>query len=74
MQDKEEYLAECKRRAIWLLDAGDPAEAMTSILSELSHHPDTADHPGIQIGIGFMLLPGWLDNTREVRRFIEGFR
>jgi hypothetical protein len=74
MQDKEEYLAKCKRRSIWLLDAGDPAEAMTSILSDLSNHPETENNMGIRLGIGLMLLPGWLDNTREVRRFIEGFR
>jgi hypothetical protein len=73
-REREEHLAECKRRAIELLDAGDPMQAVTSMLSDLGKHPITENHPAIPLGVQFMMLPGWLSNTAEVRRFIEGFR
>lgn len=51
-----------------------PKEAFTVMLSDLSHHPETKDHKGCEIGVMFMMLPGWIDNPIEVRRWIEGFR
>lgn len=74
MTTRDEHLAECKRRALEYLDRGDTREAFTSMLSDLSKHPETRDHVGCRMGVGFMLLDGWIDNPREVRRWIEGFR
>ena len=36
---RDEHLAECKRRALEYLDAGDPREAFTSMLSDIGKHP-----------------------------------
>jgi hypothetical protein len=74
MREWDEYLAECKKRALEYLDAGDTTEAFTSMLSDVRKHPQGAKHPGLDIGVGFMLLPGWISNPVEVRRWIEGFR
>lgn len=73
-RDREEHLAECKRRALEYLDRGDPKEAPTSMMSDLDKHPETAGHIGITVGVMFMTLPGWLEKPAEVRRWIEGFR
>lgn len=70
----DEHLESAKKRALEFLDAGDPAQAFTSMLSDLREHPDTENHAGIRIGVGFMMLPGWISNSVEVRRWIVGFR
>lgn len=73
MRSREEHLAECKRRALEYLDRGEIQEAFTSMLSDLTKHPETKDHIGGKIGVGYMLLPGWIQNPDAVRRWIEGF-
>ena len=70
---RDEHLAWCKKRALEYLDAGDPAQGFTSMLSDLRKHPELENHVGGEIGVGFMLLPGWITNTAEVRRWIVGF-
>lgn len=70
---RAEYLAECKTRALKYLDDGETREAFTSMLSDLRHHTELENHPGCAMGVGFMLLPGWIDNPIEVRRWIVGF-
>jgi hypothetical protein len=67
-------LEAAKKRALEHLDAGDPKEAFTSMLSDLGKHPDTEKHPGVAMGVCFMMLPGWINNRVEVRRWIVGFR
>lgn len=73
MMDRGEHLAWCKRRALEYLDAGDSRQAFTSMLSDLHKHPELENHIGNKIGVGFMMLPGWIDNPVEVRRWIVGF-
>ena len=71
---RDEHLAECKRMALEYLDRdNNPREAFTSMLSDLRKHPETANHKGGEMGVMFMLLPGWIDNPVEVRRWIVGF-
>lgn len=70
----DEHMDWCKRRALEYLDAGDSRQAFTSMMSDLQKHEETRNHIGCQIGAGFMLLPGWIDNIPEVRRWIVGFR
>lgn len=70
---REEHLEQCKKRALAYLDRGEVREGFTSMLSDLSKHPETKDHIGGKIGVGFMLLPAWIDNPVEVRRWIVGF-
>jgi hypothetical protein len=73
MTTGDEHLAECKQRALEYLPH-DPTQAFTSMLSDLRKHPGTENHVGIRIGVGYMMLPGWISNPVEVRRWIEGFR
>ena len=70
---RNEHLAWCKERALKYLDAGDVRQGFTPMLSDLSKHEGTRDHIGGKIGVQFMLLPGWIDNPVEVRRWIVGF-
>lgn len=69
----DRHLEWCKKRALQYLDAGDPRQAFTSMLSDITKHPKGKNHPGGEIGVGFMLLPGWIDNPVEIRRWIVGF-
>jgi anti-sigma regulatory factor (Ser/Thr protein kinase) len=71
---RDEYLESCKKRALEYLDAGDIEHAFTEMTNNLSHHAELKNHPGITIGIQFLLLPGWIRNPVEVRRWIVGFR
>jgi hypothetical protein len=70
----DEYLEWCKKRALEYIAAHDPRQAFTSMLSDLRKRDSFANHPGATIGVGFMMLDGWIDNPAEVRRWIEGFR
>ena len=74
MMTSDEHMEWCKKRALEYLDAGDSRNAFTSMLSDLRKHPDLENHIGLKLGTGFMLLPGWIDNREEVRRWIVGFR
>jgi hypothetical protein len=70
---RDEHLAWCKQRALEYLDNNDPRNAFTSMLSDLCKHPELENHPGTRIGAAFMLMPGWIDNHYEIRRWIVGF-
>lgn len=70
---RQEHLDWSKRRALAYLDQNDPRQAFTSMLSDLTKHPELKDHIGGKIGVQFMLVPGWIDNPVEVRRWIVGF-
>jgi len=74
MISRDEHLELCKTRALEYLDRdNNPREAFTSMLSDMNKHPETQEHFGVRMGVYFMLLPGWIDNRIEVRRWIEGF-
>jgi hypothetical protein len=69
---RHEHLAWCKNRALLYLDReNNPLEAMTSMMSDLSNHPELKDHPGLQIAPMFY---GAHNDPIAVRRWIEGFR
>jgi hypothetical protein len=74
MTTRDEHVEWCKKRALEYLDAGDTPQAFTSMLSDIRKHPECENHPGLLIGTGFMMLPGWISNREEVRRWIVGFR
>lgn len=69
---RAEHLAWCKQRAIAELDAGDVANAFSSMASDLGKHPETENHAAIQFGM-MMLMGGHLSRPDQMRRFIEGF-
>jgi hypothetical protein len=73
--EDDEYLERAKKRALAYLDQlHDPAQAFTSMLSDMTKNPHFRNHAGNMIGTGMMLIPGWITNPVEVRRWIEGYR
>lgn len=72
MQSRAEHLAWCKERELEYCDIGNVYEAYISMTSDLGKHPDTANHPAIQLGMK-LLLSGKINNPAEMRRFIQGF-
>jgi hypothetical protein len=74
MMTRDEHIEWCKKHALEYLDRGEVSQAFTSMLSDVRKHPDCENHPGLLIGAGFMMLPGWIQNPVEVRRWIVGFR
>ena len=69
---RAEHLAWCKKRALQYLDAGDLNQAFTSMMSDLTKHPETEHHSAITLG-AMLLFGGHLSSRQEMRRFIEGF-
>ena len=67
--EREEHLEWCKQRAYEYLDGGDINGAYGSFVSDMRKHPETANHPAIDLG-GMLLITG---NMQDMRRFIEGF-
>ena len=71
---RAEHLAWAKQRALEYVDRGELAQAVTSMLSDLSKRPEfNMDSPAMkgiaQIGILFEIQKG----PEAVRRWIEGF-
>jgi hypothetical protein len=73
MRTRDEHIEWSKQVALRHLP-GNPRKAFAVMLSNLKYHPETENHAGCEIGVGMMLLPGWIDNPNEVRHWIEGFR
>lgn len=70
---RDEHLAWCKQRAREYLDAGDIRNGVTSMLSDLTKHPETKDlaEGGFaQVGMHTILI----NDIAMARRFVEGFR
>lgn len=69
---RAEHLEWAKERARQYLDAGDPANAVTSLLSDLTKHEELCGHPGIELGV-LELFGGRLKTPDQIRRWVEGF-
>ncbi len=63
---RQEHLEWCKKRAMEYVDAGDCTNAVNSMISDLTKHPETDGHCGSALGL-FAKTPG------DVRKWIEGF-
>jgi len=71
---RAEHLEWCKQRAREYLDHGELANAVASMLSDLTKHPETASS-GRNPHLGMIGIIAARDNdAAAVRRFIEGFR
>lgn len=70
---RAEHLDWAKKRALEYVDRGDLQSAIASMLSDLRKHPETENHIGGTLGAGLLMVPGWIHNSGEVRKFIEGF-
>jgi len=69
---REEHMKWCKQRAHEYLAKGDVQNAVTSMLSDLSKHPETAIPDGSPLGmLGMMAIMS--GDRHEAVRFIDGF-
>ena len=70
---RAEHLQWCKDRAMEYVKTGDFNNAVTSMLSDLSKHPETeASSTGICAQLGmFELMKG--PSRESITRFIQGF-
>lgn len=69
---RSEHMVWCKKRALEYLDKGDIQEAVTSMMSDLQKHPETALSPGNPLTmLGMMAIMN--RDMDEARRFITGF-
>lgn len=68
---RDEHMAWCKKRALEYLDAGDLNNAVTSMLSDLGKHPETA---GIGEKLSMLGMQAMMQQDHAAgRRFIVGF-
>lgn len=70
--NRTEHMDWCKKRALEYVDAGDNSQAFASMMSDLTKHDETANHPAIMMGMQ-MNMGGMLNTESEMRNFIEGF-
>lgn len=68
---RQEHLDWCKRRALENIEAGELTNTLASMFSDLSKHQETENHPAIQLGV-MMMLAGMLEESAQVKKFIEG--
>lgn len=72
MRTREEHIEQCKAAAREYLKRGQLVDAVTSMMSDLQKHPETAfppEHALSQLG----LMAAMSHDRREVERYIEGF-
>lgn len=72
MMTRAEHLDWSKKRALEYVDRGDLAQAMASMGSDLSKHPELEKHSAIRLGV-MLMLGGQLNSPEKMRKFIEGF-
>ncbi len=70
--DRTEHLQWCKDRALEYVEAGDMQQAFASFSSDMSKHPDTANHAALQLGTA-LFSGGHLNTKVEMEKWINGF-
>jgi hypothetical protein len=70
--NRSEHLEWCKKRALEYCDRGDAENALSSMLSDLEKHPETAGHVGCSLGL-MMMMGGHFNTPEAARKFILGF-
>lgn len=68
---RNEHMALCKRRALEYLDQGDIMNAVTSMLTDLAKHEETAGVGTAMAQLGMLYIMN--SDRAGARRFIEGF-
>lgn len=71
MKSRQTHMNFCKDRALEYLDRGDAVQAVTSMLSDLSKHPETEGIGEKLAGLGMLAVMS--NDHKEARKFIEGF-
>lgn len=69
--NRTEHLQWCKDRAIEYVKAGDLKNAFASFQSDMTKHPETANHLVLQMGT-MLLLGGHLSTIYEMEQWING--
>jgi len=69
---RAEHLQWCKDRANEYVDRGDLNNAMTSFMSDMGNHLETAEHSAINLGI-MLKMGGHLESESQMRNWIDGF-
>jgi hypothetical protein len=69
--DRDEHLAWCKQRALEYVDAGNLADAVASMGSDLQKHPELGANQYLMM-LGLLHVDA--GDSLAVRRWIEGFR
>jgi hypothetical protein len=72
MTTRDEHLKWCKQRALEYVNAGDLQQAFASFQSDMTKHPETANHMALQMGT-MLLFTGNLSSERQMRDWIVGF-
>ncbi|HEX8833974.1 MAG TPA: hypothetical protein VF719_07220 [Abditibacteriaceae bacterium] len=67
--NRKEHLQWCKERALEYARRGNLPEALSSMVSDLGKHPETAS----SCDVAMMLSPVALKSQDEMIKFIEGF-
>jgi thioredoxin-like negative regulator of GroEL len=71
MLTRSEHLAWAKARALAYCDEGNINEAFTSLASDLSKNPETADHKAMEHLMSLMLFGEGM-TVEDMRRYIKG--
>lgn len=70
--DRREHLKWCKDRALEYVNMGDTQQAFASFSSDMSKHPETANHSALQLGTS-LFVAGHLNSKAEMEKWINGF-
>ena len=69
---RTEHLQWCKDRAMAYVNDGDLQDGVKSMMSDMTKHPETCTHMGIELGI-MMLMGGHLKTKEDATVWILGF-
>ena len=72
MMNRTEHLQWCKDRAIEYIETGDLNGSFASFSSDMTKHPETANHPALGLG-NTLFFSGNLGTSSEMKKWIEGF-
>ena len=71
--DRGEYIAYTKARALDYVDMGDNSLALSSLISDLRHNPETENHAAMLLGT-MLMVNGHLSTDTQMRDFINGIQ
>jgi len=71
MENRTEHLQWCKDRALDYVKQNDMKQAFASFQSDMTKHPETANHLALQMGT-MLLLGGQLSSARQMSDWITG--
>lgn len=69
---REKHLAWCKKRALEYIERGQINEGLTSMMSDMSKHPETAC-PALDTLTVRLMVIGALSSPDEARKHINGY-